>query len=256
MSDIGSVATHPHAEAQCRGWIAANLPGIKVQPASSTADAARLVRDGVLRRGRVGAGRRAALRPRAAGRRHPGQRGRGDPLRRGRPARRAAGADRCGPHHAGRLHRRRPPGRAARDPHRVRRPRGQPDPDRVAARPARGWAATASPSTPRATSRTRGSARPCRRCTGSARTSASSAPTRAPTRSRRRPSPVSPTTTSPRQPTGCGASAADSGTPGCSDANPRAVLRPRTAVRAAWSLRRRQPQRSPWCRTTGVAAGR
>ena len=47
MSDIGSVSTHPHAEAQCRSWIAANLPGLKVAPASSTADAARLVREKV-----------------------------------------------------------------------------------------------------------------------------------------------------------------------------------------------------------------
>ena len=45
---VTSVATHPHAEAQCRRWLAANLPGITVQPAASTADAARLVAEGVV----------------------------------------------------------------------------------------------------------------------------------------------------------------------------------------------------------------
>jgi prephenate dehydratase len=42
-SDLGSVksvASHPHAEAQCRDWVAANLPGVHVLPASSTAAAA------------------------------------------------------------------------------------------------------------------------------------------------------------------------------------------------------------------------
>jgi prephenate dehydratase len=47
LGDITSVATHPHAEAQCRGWLAANLPGVMVQPSASTADAARLVHEGV-----------------------------------------------------------------------------------------------------------------------------------------------------------------------------------------------------------------
>jgi prephenate dehydratase len=46
LADVRSVATHPHAEAQCRRWLAANLPGVPVLPAASTADAARLVAEG------------------------------------------------------------------------------------------------------------------------------------------------------------------------------------------------------------------
>jgi len=40
MADVLSVATHPHAEAQCRGWLAAHLPRAHAIPASSTAAAA------------------------------------------------------------------------------------------------------------------------------------------------------------------------------------------------------------------------
>lgn len=40
LSDIKKVATHPHAQAQCREWIATNLPGVHVLPAMSTAAAA------------------------------------------------------------------------------------------------------------------------------------------------------------------------------------------------------------------------
>jgi prephenate dehydratase len=40
LSDIKKVATHPHAQAQCREWLAKNLPGIPVLPAMSTAAAA------------------------------------------------------------------------------------------------------------------------------------------------------------------------------------------------------------------------
>jgi prephenate dehydratase len=40
LGSVKSVATHPHAEAQCRGWIAANLPGVRAIPAASTAAAA------------------------------------------------------------------------------------------------------------------------------------------------------------------------------------------------------------------------
>jgi len=45
MADIATVATHPHAEAQCRAWLRATLPAAAVVPASSTADAARQVRE-------------------------------------------------------------------------------------------------------------------------------------------------------------------------------------------------------------------
>ena len=47
LSDVGTVATHPHAEAQCRRWLAAHLPAAAVVASASTADAARLVADGV-----------------------------------------------------------------------------------------------------------------------------------------------------------------------------------------------------------------
>jgi prephenate dehydratase len=40
LSDVRRIATHPHASAQCRGWIGATLPGAVVIPAGSTAGAA------------------------------------------------------------------------------------------------------------------------------------------------------------------------------------------------------------------------
>ncbi|HEY2172264.1 MAG TPA: prephenate dehydratase [Mycobacteriales bacterium] len=43
---VASVATHPHAEAQCRGWLRAHLPAAHVDLVSSTADAARAVAEG------------------------------------------------------------------------------------------------------------------------------------------------------------------------------------------------------------------
>ncbi len=43
LADVRRVATHPHAEAQCRGWLAANLPAAVALPASSTAGAAAVV---------------------------------------------------------------------------------------------------------------------------------------------------------------------------------------------------------------------
>ncbi len=45
--DVRTVATHPHAEAQCRRWLRDVLPSASVVLAPSTADAARSVRDGV-----------------------------------------------------------------------------------------------------------------------------------------------------------------------------------------------------------------
>jgi prephenate dehydratase len=41
MSDVKRIATHPHAAAQVRGWIAANLPDAVMLPALSTAAAAQ-----------------------------------------------------------------------------------------------------------------------------------------------------------------------------------------------------------------------
>ena len=40
LNDVKRVATHPHAEAQCRAWLRATLPDAVVHPASSTAEAA------------------------------------------------------------------------------------------------------------------------------------------------------------------------------------------------------------------------
>lgn len=45
--DVRTVATHPHAEAQCRRWLRDVLPDASVVLSPSTADAARAVRDGV-----------------------------------------------------------------------------------------------------------------------------------------------------------------------------------------------------------------
>jgi prephenate dehydratase len=47
LADVTTVATHPHAEAQCRRWLAATVPQAQVVLTSSTADAARLVGEGV-----------------------------------------------------------------------------------------------------------------------------------------------------------------------------------------------------------------
>jgi prephenate dehydratase len=46
LGDVARVATHPHAEAQCRGWLRTTLPRATVHPAASTADAAALVEAG------------------------------------------------------------------------------------------------------------------------------------------------------------------------------------------------------------------
>jgi len=40
LSDVRTVASHPHALAQCRGWLAGSLPDVTVVSASSTAAAA------------------------------------------------------------------------------------------------------------------------------------------------------------------------------------------------------------------------
>ena len=47
LADVKTVATHPHAEAQCRRWLARSVPDAQVVLAASTADAARLVGEGV-----------------------------------------------------------------------------------------------------------------------------------------------------------------------------------------------------------------
>jgi prephenate dehydratase len=46
MADIRTVAGHPHAQPQCRRWLAANLPDAEWQPAASNAEGARAVAEG------------------------------------------------------------------------------------------------------------------------------------------------------------------------------------------------------------------
>jgi prephenate dehydratase len=46
LAEIYRIATHPHAEAQCRGWLRTALPSAVVHPAASTADAASAVAEG------------------------------------------------------------------------------------------------------------------------------------------------------------------------------------------------------------------
>ncbi|SDW24381.1 prephenate dehydratase [Saccharopolyspora shandongensis] len=46
LSEIGTVASHPHALAQVRGWLAENLPGASVHAASSTAAGAAAAASG------------------------------------------------------------------------------------------------------------------------------------------------------------------------------------------------------------------
>lgn len=43
LYSLKTVATHPHAAAQCRGWLARHLPDVEVVPLGSTAQAAAMV---------------------------------------------------------------------------------------------------------------------------------------------------------------------------------------------------------------------
>ncbi len=43
LDEVSAVLSMPHAAAQCRRWLAANLPGVPVRATTSTAEAARLV---------------------------------------------------------------------------------------------------------------------------------------------------------------------------------------------------------------------
>ena len=134
LADVGTVATHPHAEAQVRRWLI-DEPAARAQVAlvGSTAGAAQAVAARrVRRRGRRRGGRRAL---RAA---HvlahdiadtDGAVTRFVLLTRPAPP---GTADRQRPHDAGRVPARGPLRRAAGDPLRVRHPRRQPDPHRVA----------------------------------------------------------------------------------------------------------------------------
>ena len=46
LADVRTVASHPHAQPQCRRWLAAHLPDAEWVAAASNADAARLVGEG------------------------------------------------------------------------------------------------------------------------------------------------------------------------------------------------------------------
>jgi len=46
VGQIKRVVSFPHASAQCRAWLRANLPGVEVLPAASTAEAVRQVGEG------------------------------------------------------------------------------------------------------------------------------------------------------------------------------------------------------------------
>jgi prephenate dehydratase len=59
LSEVRRVLSFPHAAAQCRRYLAANLPGVEIVPTNSTAEAARLL-------GEEQRGDSAALAPRLA----------------------------------------------------------------------------------------------------------------------------------------------------------------------------------------------
>jgi prephenate dehydratase len=70
LEDITTVRSQPHALAQCRRWLATNLPGVTLDAATSTAEAARQVAevpDGVAALGTHGAAQRYGLAVIAAG---------------------------------------------------------------------------------------------------------------------------------------------------------------------------------------------
>src|SRR5437588_8170692 len=46
LDDVSTVSGHPHAQPQCRRWLAKHLPDAAWQPAASNADAARGVQEG------------------------------------------------------------------------------------------------------------------------------------------------------------------------------------------------------------------
>ena len=138
LADVRLVTTHPHAEAQCRRWLADHLPGAEVVVGGSTAAAAaEVAREGSRFDAAICAAVAGELYGLEAARlRHRRQPRRRHPLRAGRAARAGGRADRRRQDDPGALHAREPPRRAARDPRAVREPRGQPVPDRVPADPA------------------------------------------------------------------------------------------------------------------------
>ncbi|HDP69998.1 MAG TPA: prephenate dehydratase [Actinobacteria bacterium] len=61
IKDINSVISHPQATAQCRKYLAKNLPGIEIVAANSTADAVRRVAEGNGRSAAIGTALAAKL---------------------------------------------------------------------------------------------------------------------------------------------------------------------------------------------------
>ncbi|MDQ1489567.1 MAG: prephenate dehydratase [Actinomycetota bacterium] len=65
LSDVTAVVSIPHATAQCREWLARKLPGVEIQAANSTAEAARDVAEDRPAKGKgkaqPGGGARAAI---------------------------------------------------------------------------------------------------------------------------------------------------------------------------------------------------
>lgn len=55
LQDIKRLATHPHAQAQCRTWLHENLPHVEVAPAMSTASAAASVAEETIFDGAIAA---------------------------------------------------------------------------------------------------------------------------------------------------------------------------------------------------------
>ena len=60
LDEIRQVSTHPHAQAQCRGWLASHLPAANILPAASTAEAASSLQKGTSNTDAVIASARAA----------------------------------------------------------------------------------------------------------------------------------------------------------------------------------------------------
>ncbi len=96
MAGVGSLASHPHALAQVRTWIAENLPDAVVIPSLSTAGAAAALLHGAatVRCGRGPAAGGRPLRTRGAGRQHRRHRGGDHALRPGAQAGRDPGGHR------------------------------------------------------------------------------------------------------------------------------------------------------------------
>ena len=139
LGDIKRIGGHPQAMPQCRGWLAANLPDSEWVPLASNAEAARQAADGHVDAALAGAfaADRYGLQVIA-----PDVHDRANAVTRFvvvSPPTATARAHRGGPDVTGRVPGRGSPGRAARDPHRIRGARHQPDHDPVPAdwRPAR-----------------------------------------------------------------------------------------------------------------------